>query len=378
MDSHDLKVAIAAGGTAGHINPALSLAEILRKHGASVTFFGQDSKLEGTLVPEAGFPLVSLKMRGFDRSRPWTGIVALHQAHKAKKAIEKHFKTNSKPNVVVGFGAYVETPLIAWARENSIPVVLHEPNSVPGLATRMDAKAADVITYAFPQAKDALKKKAGHYTKFIQTGIPVRETVLEEIFKVQKEKVKSAKKSTGVNLLVMGGSLGAQSINEAMVASKEKLLGVKGLQILHITGKKNFEKTKADLKLSKEEEKRWEVRPYLDKVGEALGEADAILSRSGASTVAEIAVASVPAILVPYPHARGNHQAFNARLLSDVGAALIVKDDMLSSKEFQEELLGLLESKKRRDKMRKAAKKLRTHEAGDLLFDVVLSAAEEN
>lgn len=120
------------------------------------------------------------------------------------------------------------------------------------------------------------------------------------------------------------------------------------------------------------------MRPYLDKVGEALEQVDAVLSRSGASTVAEIAVAAVPAILVPYPHARGNHQAFNARLLSDVGAALIVKDDMLSSKEFQEELLGLLESKKRRDKMRNAAKKLRTHEAGDLLFDVVLSAAEEN
>lgn len=372
MNSHDLKVAIAAGGTAGHINPALSLAEILRKHGASVTFFGQDTKLEGVLVPQAGFPLVSLKMRGFDRSRPWTGVIALCEAYKAKKAIEKYFKMNPQPNVVVGFGAYVETPLIAWARENSIPIILHEPNSVPGLATKMDAQAADVITYAFPQAVEALKKKASRYTKFVQTGIPVREEVLEQIAKAQKGQ-KKQRKSADTHLLVMGGSLGAQSINEAMVFSKEKLLDVAGLKILHITGKKNFEKIKAALNLSKEQEERWEVRPYLEKMGEALGKADVVLSRSGASTVAEIAAAAVPAILVPYPYARGNHQAFNARLLADVGAALIVRDNKLSSREFQEELLCLLKQKKRRSKMRKAAKKLHTQEAGDLLYEVVLS-----
>ncbi len=372
----DLSIAIAAGGTAGHINPALALAENLRDKGATVIFFGQEKKLEGKLVCDAGFKLVNMKMKGFDRTKPWTALTALRQARRAKKTIAEFYKNRKRPDVVVGFGAYIEVPLVAWGYENHIPVVLHEQNSIPGLANKMNANVADVVAYAFPQVVDPLKKRVSSYTHFVQTGIPVRNTVLNAIEKANREAPQKADKNKTKNLLVFGGSLGAQSINNAMVNLKDDLLALDSVHVLHATGKEHFEKVQKSLKLTEEERKRWKIVPYLEDMGEALGHADLILSRAGASSVAEIAAAGVPALLVPYPHARGNHQAFNARLLSDAGSALIVKDAMLSSSAFKEKLLELLTHKKELNAMRKAAKKLASADACALLTEAVLGVIQ--
>lgn len=379
INPHKVSVAIAAGGTAGHINPALSLAEELRERGADVTFFGQEKKLEGTLVPAAGFKLVNIKMKGFDRARPWTALSALLQSVKAKSAIARYYQNRKRPDVIVGFGAYIEFPLVGWAHENDIPVVLHEQNSVPGLANKLCASAASVVAYAFPQAEQELTKHAGAYTSFINTGNPVRAQVLQDIKKAEKNRASavSTKANKTVNLLVFGGSLGAQSINEAMIASKDALLKQPHVHVLHATGKAHFEHVQKELHLSEKEAVRWKLVPYLENIGEALGQADLVLSRAGASSVAEIAAAGVPAFLVPYPHARGNHQAFNARLLADDGAALIVKDSMVKSDAFQKELTNLLSQKKRLERMRKAAKKAASNNATDLLYEVVIAQVKQ-
>lgn len=372
----DISIAIAAGGTAGHINPALALAENLRAKGATVTFFGQEQKLEGKLVRDAGFKLVNITMKGFDRTKPWTGFSALFQAYKAKKAIATFYKNRKHPDVVVGFGAYIETPLVAWAHENQIPIVLHEQNSVPGLANKMSAQVADVIAYAFPQVVESFTKRAAAYTHFVQTGIPVRSEVLDAIEKVRQEALHQEKSHKHSNLLVFGGSLGAQSINEAMVALKEDLLALDTVHVLHATGKEHYENVKKSLNLTEDESKRWEVVPYLENMGEAMGNANLILSRAGASSVAEIAAAGVPALLVPYPYARGNHQAFNARFLADAGAAFIVKDTMLSSAAFKEKLLELLTHRKELDALRKAARKVASSNATAQLTKAVLGVVK--
>ena len=137
-----LKITIAAGGTAGHINPALALAEELRDRGHSVSFVGQTAKLEGRLVPEAGFPLIPIHVQGFDRSRPWTAVQSLAMVLRAKGALGRAFAEQGAPNVCLGFGAYVEVPLLEWCRKNGVPYLLHEQNSVPGLANKMCAAHA--------------------------------------------------------------------------------------------------------------------------------------------------------------------------------------------------------------------------------------------
>ena len=137
-----LEVAIAAGGTAGHINPAIALAEELRSRRHHVTFYGQTAKLEGTLVPQAGFELVPIVVTGFDRSRPWTLVSALVRERSATSQILARFRESGVPDVAIGFGAYVELPLISACHAEGVPVVLHEQNSVPGLANKTSAKRA--------------------------------------------------------------------------------------------------------------------------------------------------------------------------------------------------------------------------------------------
>ena len=150
-----LSVAIAAGGTAGHINPALALAEELRERGHQVTFYGQPNKLEGTLVPEAGFELVPIHVNGFDRRRPWTLISAAYNLERAKMQLHKRFKEQGAPDVAIGFGAYVELPLLQLCAKLHIPYLIHEQNSVTGLANRVSAGKADKVCIAFPEARKA-------------------------------------------------------------------------------------------------------------------------------------------------------------------------------------------------------------------------------
>ena len=173
-----LKVTIAAGGTAGHINPALALAEELRDRGHSVSFVGQTAKLEGRLVPEAGFPLIPIHVQGFDRSRPWTAVQSLAMVSRAKGALGRAFAEQGAPDVCLGFGAYVEVPLLEWCRKNGVPYLLHEQNSVPGLANKMCAAHAARVCCALPQALSAFEGK-GATEAHVVTGNPVRRSVVE-------------------------------------------------------------------------------------------------------------------------------------------------------------------------------------------------------
>ena len=149
MSSHSLEIAIAAGGTAGHVNPALALAEELRNRGHHVTFYGQPTRLEVRLVPEAGFDFVPITVTGFDRSRPWTLVSSLVRIAAARRTLGRRFAQVGLPDVAVGFGAYVELPLIEWCHAHRVPCVIHEQNSAPGLANKVSARIANVSASPF-------------------------------------------------------------------------------------------------------------------------------------------------------------------------------------------------------------------------------------
>ncbi|MGN0075651.1 MAG: undecaprenyldiphospho-muramoylpentapeptide beta-N-acetylglucosaminyltransferase [Parafannyhessea sp.] len=367
-----LRVAIAAGGTAGHINPALALAEELRARGHEVEFFGQPTRLESTLVPKAGFPFNPIDVTGFDRSRPWTLVSALWRMHAAERTIGAHF-AQVKPDVAVGFGAYIELPLINWCHKQGVPCVIHEQNSVPGLANKTSAGKVKTVCVSLPVAIDAFRDKVSADTQIVVTGNPVRKSVIGASRADGRRDFGVPEDAT--MLLVFGGSLGARHLNQGVCALKDELLSRPDLYVVHSTGKADYDSVVKELALTKEQQARWRVMPYIDKMGEALAAADLVLSRAGASSVAEIAALAVPSMLVPYPFATADHQTTNARYLVDAGAAVLLADDAIDTPAFREDLLGLVDDSARRDAMRKAARGLGQDKAAVALADQVESAA---
>ena len=368
-----LDVVIAAGGTAGHVNPALALAEELVDRGHHVRFVGQRDRLEGELVPKAGYELMPIVVRGFDRSRPWTLVTVLRRMAAAERVLGRDFDAGRAPDVAVGFGAYVEVPLMRWCRAHGVPCVLHEQNSVPGLANKICARWTRVVCVSFPAAAAVFEGRVKGGGEVVLTGNPVRRSVTAG-------SRAEARRSLGIPddatvLLVFGGSLGARHVNEGVARLKRELLSRERLYVLHSTGKGEHEATVERLALSDEERVRWRVVPYLDDMGGAYAACDLVLSRSGASSVAEIAACAVPSILVPYPLATKDHQTTNAHYLTDAGAAVLVSDDDIDTVGFSGTLLGLLDDPVRRNEMAAAARSLTQARAADALADRVEAAA---
>ncbi len=361
-------IAIAAGGTAGHINPALALAEELRDRGHHVVFVGQSHKLEGKLVPQAGFDFVPITVTGFDRSRPWTALSSLWRVNKAKRALGKHFAQAGKPHAAIGFGAYVEVPLLGWCKSAGVPYLLHEQNSVPGLANKMMSAHAARVCISVPAARSAFEKE-GDPEHVLLTGNPVRRSVIEG--DRSRGRAALGVPDDATLLLVFGGSLGAQHLNERVAALKSELLARDGVYVLHSTGADGFDATKEALALSDAESQRYRVQPYIDNMGDMLAAADLVLSRSGASSVAEIAALAVPSVLVPYPFATADHQTTNARYLVDAGAARMCADADIDAPAFADELLGLIDDASARARMHEAARGLAQDKAASMLADAV-------
>lgn len=368
-DSNHLAVAIAAGGTAGHVNPALALADELRERGHEVYFFGETRRLEGTLVPQAGFPFHPVQVTGFDRQRPWTLVTALAHLAKEERRLARAFRSGGlpMPDVAIGFGAYLELPLVRAAARLGIPVALHEQNSVPGLANKQSAKLASLIATGQPSVGDILRGYAGPSTRIVFTGNPVRVSVLSGDRARGRAALGIPEDATV--LLVFGGSLGARHLNDRLASLKDGILSMDGLYVVHSTGRDGYESAVEALGLTQDERARWLVLPYIDDMGDTLAASDVVLSRAGASSVAEIAALAVPAILVPYPFATADHQTTNARLLTDPGAALAYADADIDGDPFGEDLLDLLGDAPRRSQMREAARGLAQDRAAAVLAD---------
>ncbi|WP_253200992.1 undecaprenyldiphospho-muramoylpentapeptide beta-N-acetylglucosaminyltransferase [Collinsella sp. zg1085] len=368
MGAHK-SIAIAAGGTAGHINPALALAEELTGRGYQVRFYGEERRLEGKLVPEHGFDFFPLTVRGFDRSRPWTLVAALVHVLREKRRLVSAFRQNPElcPNLAIGFGAYVELPLMQAAAKLAIPIALHEQNSVPGLANRLMARRASLIAISQPEVRSCFVRAHATPDVIRHTGNPVRSSVLAGTCAHGRAALGIPDSATV--LLVFGGSLGARHINERLVALKDQLLSIENLYVVHSTGAADFDATRSALALTDTEATRWHLCSYIDDMGNTLAAADMVLSRSGASSIAEIAALHTPAVLVPYPYATADHQTSNARYLVDAGAALMFADTELDSKRFSDELISLLHDEARRAQMRASAASLGQEKAASTLAD---------
>ena len=371
-----MRVLFAAGGTGGHINPALAAAQELRGRfpDARILFVGTAKKMEAQLVPKAGFDFKTINISGFQRSFAPADI--LHNIGTLRRLLFvtgqcKKIINEFKPDVVVGFGGYVSIPVARAAEQMGIPVVVHEQNSVMGLANKELSKKARAVCLTYECAKEGVAIPTA--TQVHVTGNPVRKKVL--LATREEGRRMLGIPDDALMLLVFGGSLGARQLNEGIAALKSELLSRENLHVVHITGPKEFERTTAELALTEEEAKRWHVMGYQDRMGETLAATDAIVSRAGATSLAEISARAIPALLVPYPHATADHQTTNARAYVAAGCAEMIPDAEVGSEKFAQLVFSLVDDADVRAGMTAAAREQKTADAAAKLADVVMGTA---
>jgi UDP-N-acetylglucosamine--N-acetylmuramyl-(pentapeptide) pyrophosphoryl-undecaprenol N-acetylglucosamine transferase len=364
-----MKIVVTSGGTAGHINPALAVAFELRSLGHEVVYAGTPQGLEARLVPREGFPYVAFAATGFNRRKPLSLIVSsLRIAGSSARA--RRWLAALKPDVVVGFGGYVSIPVGLAASWLKIPLVIHEQNSTSGMANRFLAKRAQLVALTYESAAKDFKTTG----KVTLIGNPVRAS----LFEASRAQARSSfdVPLNATVLMVFGGSLGAQHINDALVSHAKQLLSLPGLYLLHITGTKARDEVKARIEQIPQAAERWRLIGYCDQMGEAYAAADVVLSRAGATTLAELAALGIPALLVPYPYAAADEQTTNARILVDAGAAELVADSDLDKPVFIERLKRLIADEGYREKMRQAACSLGGSRARQELARAIVAMAE--
>ncbi|MFT4036527.1 MAG: UDP-N-acetylglucosamine--N-acetylmuramyl-(pentapeptide) pyrophosphoryl-undecaprenol N-acetylglucosamine transferase [Patulibacter sp.] len=345
---------IAAGGTAGHVVPAIAVADVLREHGAEVRFIGGD-RAEATLVPAAGYGLDQLAVNGLSRTSRRQAAKAALQAIGAYRTASRLLR-GARPDVVLGGGGYVAGVVGGAAVRRRIPLVLTEADSHLGLSNRVLARRARRVCLAFPVP-------SAEGDRYVVTGRPVPAPATDRA---------AARARFGVPegeplVLVFGGSLGARSINEAAI---EGLAGAP-FSVLHAGG------TRDDAALRpRVPAERYQLESYVERFNEALLACDLCVARSGGS-VFEIAAHGKPSILVPYPHAAADHQRGNAMALVERGAAVLIDDAQLTPQLLRATVDELLADPDRLRQMGDAARAFARPDAAQLIAEQVLAAATD-
>lgn len=349
-----LRVLIAGGGTGGHIIPALAVAhELVDRYDAEVLFVGTARGMEIRLVPEAGFNLRLVDVGPLKNVSLMTRLHTLLELPSSIKACKRLIR-EFKPTVVFGVGGYASGPAMAAALQLKVPTMAFEPNAMPGLANRLVGKKVQAAAVNFSAA-------AAWFHNAEVTGIPVR----PEFFTLPP--------LTGPapHLLVFGGSQGARIFNEHLPQIMSKLLdAVPGLTVLHQSGVRHAEATQAAYAACGADPHRWEVSPFFDDMPVRFARANLVMARSGASTVAELAAAAKPALLVPFAAAADEHQKRNAEVMVGAGAAVMLQEEDLDIPgKLLETLIGLLTSPERLAAMGAAARTQAHPDAAERIAD---------
>lgn len=337
------RVVIMAGGTGGHVYPALAVAERLRDQGMDVSWLGTRKGLEARLVPARGLEIDWIRAEGLRRSG-WrrllrAPLVLTGALWEAGRVLRRR-----RPCVVLGMGGFASGPGGVMARVLGIPLVVHEQNSVPGLTNRWLARIANRVLEAFPGSFGAERRA-------LACGNPVR----AEISDLPAPAARFAQRAGPLRLLVLGGSLGAQALNTEVPAALARLRLELLPQVRHQAGQGKQEATEAAYR---EAGVAAEVQPFLEDMAAAYAWADLVICRAGALTVSELAAAGLGALLVPYPHAVDDHQTRNGALLADAGAARLLPQSECKAERLAGELSSLLADRPRLLEMAEAARRL--------------------
>ncbi len=360
-----MKILLSGGGTAGHINPAIAIAQILSQAypSAELLFVGTPNGMEASLVRDAGYRMLELPVEGLRRSLTPQNVKiiwkALAATKRARELLEKE-----RPRLVIGTGGYVCYPILRAAQHLGIRTALHESNAYPGLAVRLLSKRADAVLLNFKASERSLPKG----TRAVITGNPMR----AEFSSCDRRSARAKLNLQGEDLLLLsfGGSLGAATLNAAVCEAIPHLLRRhKNLHVIHATGKKNYEDFCRNFdSYCMADRKRFRILPFIDDMPSYMTAADLLLCRSGAMTLTEAAYTETPAILVPFPGATDDHQTKNAMALAEIGAAKLIPDSELSPEMLLMTVGKLLQEKGQLETMKAAVSSLAVRDANDRIL----------
>jgi UDP-N-acetylglucosamine--N-acetylmuramyl-(pentapeptide) pyrophosphoryl-undecaprenol N-acetylglucosamine transferase len=361
---------MSGGGTAGHVFPALAVAELLRADGHDVRFVGSSTGQEASLVPAASFEFVPVRVASAQTRVSLHTLRALWLTLASARRVRPLVRS---ADVVVGIGGYASAPAIVAARLSGTPIVLVEQNAVPGLVNRIAARWARAVATTFEATTDRLSTRA----RIVRTGNPVRAAIASVRADRGTRRTEAIAAfeldPTRRTVVVLGGSLGARQLDRIVIGAIAALAGRGDLQLVVSAGASNVAEVEpaaaaADAVLVR-------VEAFIERVDLALAVADLAVARAGSGTVSELAVCGVPSILVPYPHATEDHQTANARELAEAGGAEVVAEADLTADALVERIDRLLDDGERLDAMRAAMVRWSSPEAGERIAALVREVA---
>ncbi len=350
-----MKVIISAGGTGGHIYPALAIINKIKKQepDSEFLYIGTHDRMEKDIVPKYNIPFKQIEIYGFNRKKIFKNFKTLNSLIKANKEVKKIIK-EFNPDIVIGVGGYVTVPVIKQAKKLGYKTFIHEQNSVPGKANTYLSNYADMIGISFPSSKQYFPKN-----KVVLTGNPCSEDAINTIPCEKKEFNLSDKPLV---LFVMG-SLGASKVNDFLIKTMS-LFNNKEYEILYVTGRNDYDKIK-QLNFPK----NVKVVPYVDKMTRIMKKTDIMVTRAGASTLSEIIALKIPSIIIPSPYVTNNHQYKNALDLVKAEAALMIEEKDLKGDIIVRTLDKLLKDKKILETMKQNLAKLQVSDSATIIYD---------
>lgn len=360
MKQNRPKILISGGGTGGHIFPALSIANALRRRlDAEILFVGADNRMEMERVPAAGYPIKGLPVAGFDRRhllRNFSVLLKLRKSLRMARNIVRDFR----PDIAIGVGGYCSGPTLKAAQRAGVPTLIQEQNSYAGVTNKLLAAKARAICVAYPEMQRFFPAD-----RIVMTGNPIRRDLLDTSLTAA-----DARRSFGLNpdlpvLLVIGGSLGAMTLNESLEHGIQTL-AENGIQVIWQTGKSFGERGPEAVRGLR----GVVVTKFITNMGAAYAAADLVVSRAGAGSISELELLGKPCILVPSPNVAEDHQTKNARALADHGAAVLIPDSQ-ARHDLVPEALALINDKKRLAEMSENIKKLALPDSDERIVDEV-------
>ena len=356
-----MRYLISGGGTGGHIFPAVSIANALKELDpeAEILFVGALGRMEMERVPQAGYEIVGLPVRGFDRKKPWKNVSVLIDLSKSIRQVKKIIR-DFKPNVGVGVGGYASGAAMWAAAKMGIPILLQEQNGFAGVTNKILKDKAAKICVAYEGME-----KFFPADKIILTGNPVRQNLLDG---------RKSEDDGRKTLLIIGGSLGARTINEAVIAGLKELTNA-GIKVVWQTGKVYYEKCKAAWEAAGSPA-NIECLDFLSDMPDRYANADLVISRAGASSISEICLLGKPAILVPSPNVAEDHQTHNAMALVNKEAAVLVRDAEAAEKLIAT-ALELLNDPKRLKTLQTNVLKLAQKDSAKRIAEEVIALAKK-
>lgn len=352
-----MRILISAGGTGGHIYPALAIIEGFKKYDKDleVLYIGTKNRMEKDIVPKNGIPYYGIEIYGLSKNI-FKDIKDVFLIFKAKKEIKKKI-LEFKPDVVLGIGGYVTYPVLSVAKSLHIKTFIHEQNAIPGKTNKMISKYADIIGISFKESAKYFPNRNVLYTGN-PTGIRALNTP------------RITKSSLGLNddkplVVVVCGSLGSETVNNAMKGYL-KTLENKDYQVVYITGKNLYEEF-----IKIKYPKNVKVLPYLDNLTGLLKETDVLVARAGASTIAEVLSLKVPTIFIPSPYVANNHQYYNAVSLKNDNLALMLEEKDLSIPNITKNVEDLLYNKDKQIKIKNNLNKVSTLDSTKIIYDAI-------